>query len=151
MTNVFSIFCRPAVRLFAASAFALLAAGCGGQGTDRVQTFPVEGQVKFEGKPMANAFVVLHPKQGVDPKVTSARGQTDEQGNFKVSTYDSGDGAPLGEYSVTIEYCRIVKTAEGYSRSPNLLPAKYSSPQSTILTARVAEGTNKLEPFDLRR
>ncbi|MFN0018381.1 MAG: hypothetical protein ACKVP0_08985 [Pirellulaceae bacterium] len=81
----------------------LLAMGCGGDGIARLKTHPVEGVVQFEGKPLAGAFVVLHPKGVSDPKHLAAQAKTDATGKFKPATYDTSDGAIAGEYSVTVQ------------------------------------------------
>jgi len=54
--------------------------GCGQANSDRVPVHPVVGQVTLDGKPLANAFVVLHPRQISESDIPSARGVTDEQG-----------------------------------------------------------------------
>src|SRR5678815_5998609 len=77
---------------------------------DRLKTHPVEGFVQFEGRPLPNAFVVLHPKGLADAKVLPAHAKTDTSGKFKASTYDANDGAIAGEYSVMVEYQELVKT-----------------------------------------
>ena len=107
--------------------------------------------MQFEGRPLEGAFVVLHPKGVGDPKFLPAHAKTDAAGKFKATTYDALDGAIAGEYAVTVEYSQIVKTEDGYGPSPNLLPPKYASPQTTDLTVRIAEGENKLPPINISR
>ncbi len=128
----------------------LLAAGCGGDAS-RLKTHPVEGVVQFEGRPLPGAFVVLHPKGLADPKILTAHARTDAAGKFKASTYDANDGAIAGEYSVTIQYQELVKTDEGVVAGPNLLPPRYSNPQTTDVMIRVAQGVNKLPVINLTR
>jgi hypothetical protein len=128
----------------------LVALGCGGN-TSRLKTHPVEGTVQFEGRPLEGAFVVLHPKGLSDPKFLPAHAQTDASGNFKATTYDAHDGAIAGEYSITVEYTQLVKTDDGVFAGPNLLPPRYSNRDLTQLTARVAEGSNKLPLINLTR
>jgi hypothetical protein len=113
--------------------------------------FPVSGQVTWNGQPLPNAFVVLHPKSTQDPRSLTARAQTDQSGNFRVTTYETGDGAPVGDYVVTVAYHQPVNAGGGYEPGPNVLPAKYASPETTDLTVRVAEGPNQLPAISLRR
>jgi hypothetical protein len=126
--------------------------GCGSSdGIERLPTVPVEGQIKFEGKPLAQADVVFHPQGVSDPRHAPARGKTDDSGNFKLTTYDSGDGAPVGSYAVTVAYYPLVKDADGVHAGPNALPRKYSTPQFTDLNVQVSDSNAKLPPLELRR
>ena len=125
--------------------------GCSAKHPDRLSVFPVEGQVNVNGQPLANAFVVLHPKNGSDPRLLAARGQTDQNGKFKVTTYEAGDGAPVGEYAVTVEYHPLVNLGGSYEPGPNVLPPKLASPSTTDVTVRVAASPNTLPPIDVRR
>lgn len=139
-------FSKHASRQAAAAAIALvtlLAAGCSKTETDRVPVFPVTGQVTFDGRPAAGAFVVFHRKDntvGFPPP----RAQVDQQGNFAVSTYVSQDGAPVGEYVVTVELRKVVDKDGEFVPGPNVLPPKYSSPKTTSLVAKINEGENSL-------
>src|SRR5688572_2850728 len=91
---------RPAgLLVVAATAIAALliaTTGCG-DGVARIPTHRAQGQVLWEGKPLANAFVVLHPES---PDLVPARASTDASGNFTLTTFDTGDGAPAGDYKV---------------------------------------------------
>ena len=127
-------------------AFALLlavlmtATGCGSKNADRLAVFPVSGQVIWNGQPLPNAFVVLHPKGTQDLRAITARAQTDQDGNFRVTTYEAGDGVPVGDYAVTVAYHQLITAGGGYEPGPNVLPPKYASPDTTDLTVHVAEG-----------
>ena len=111
--------------------------------------YPVEGQVIFEGRPAAEAWVVFHPKAD-NPNLPRPRAKVDQQGKFTLTTYEPQDGAPAGEYAVTLELRKVInKNAEG-EIGPNLLPAAYSSPQTTKIVAKIAEGPNKV-PITLTR
>ena len=129
----------------------VLLSGCGSDGIERVPVVKVEAKVLFEGHPLKGAFVVLHPKSGVNPKALPARGYVDEQGVLKPTTYNDGDGVAPGEFAVTVEYRPLVQTGDGAAAGPNLLPERYSNPQTTDLVIRVAEGTNSIPPLNLTR
>lgn len=64
--------------------------------------FPVSGKVvDAEGKAARGAMIVFHPTpEETDPTKPVAR--VDERGEFKLTTYAEGDGAPAGDYAVTI-------------------------------------------------
>ncbi|MEO2013636.1 MAG: carboxypeptidase-like regulatory domain-containing protein [Fuerstiella sp.] len=76
-----------------------LLVGCGGGGATGGQpVFPASGTVTMFGKPLAQATVAFAP-QGNQP---TAIGTTDAEGNFKLTTYDFGDGAAEGSYKVVV-------------------------------------------------
>lgn len=129
----------------------LVASLTGCSGSDRLPVHPVQGQITFNGKPLANAFVVLHPKSPTESRHGPAQAQTDADGNFRVTTYETGDGAPEGEYAVTVTYHRLQKTGESFAPGPNVLAPKIASPETTDITVRVAAGPNSLQPLDVRR
>jgi hypothetical protein len=128
-----------------------VAVGCGAQNADRLAVFPVDGQVTLDGQPLANALVILHPRDASDPRALAARGQTDASGKFKVTTYEAGDGAPPGEYAVTVAYHQPIGQGTNWEPGPNILPAKYALPETTDLSARVAAGPTTLPVITLRR
>ena len=126
-------------------------AGCGGSGVERVNVVPVQTKVLFEGRPLAGAFVVLHPKANSNPKVLPARGYVDKEGNLKPTTYDAGDGVAPGDYAVTVEWRQLVQIGSDYEPGPNVLPPRYANPQTTDLQIRVAEGAKEVPPLNLTR
>ena len=130
---------------------ALSLPGCGGQPRERLPVHPVAGQITLRGRPLANAFVVLHPKGSADPRAITARGQTDRSGRFQATTYVANDGAPAGEYAVTVVFHQLEKQGESFVPGRNILSPKIASPASTDISIRVAEGTNQLKPIDVRR
>src|SRR5262245_34151210 len=75
----------------------LLAAGCGGD-SGPLAVAPVKGTVRYNGVPVRDAYV----KFSQDGCPIVAGGFTDEMGRFELTSYQKGDGAPLGEHKVTI-------------------------------------------------
>jgi hypothetical protein len=120
---------------------ALFAVGCN---KERKPLFSVRGQVVWNNKPLPQAFVVLHPVGGAGEVRPS--GRTDEHGQFKLTTYSAADGAPAGEYAVTVEWRKSVNTLDegNLSLAPNMLPARYGRPDTTPLRVQIAEGANDL-------
>lgn len=83
-------------------AFPLLTLGCvepEKKDAGRVSVFPVEGRLLVAGEPAAKAQVVFHP---LGESVFRPVAFTDADGRFRLMTYTAGDGAPAGEYAVTI-------------------------------------------------
>lgn len=130
-----------------------LVGACVGCGPDRPVLASVQGTVTLDGKPLAGAAVMLMPEAGGRP----ARGTTDEQGHFELTTFERGDGAIVGEQRVSVSLVRtpgIQPGEDGLSPlniDPSKLkeewvtPQRYASPQTSGLTAEVAPGMASLQ------
>ena len=132
----------------------LLAALVGCQrGPERVPVYPVSGEVFYQGRPAAGALVIFHPRDtAVGEKLPMKPCATvGADGTFRLSTYDSGDGAPAGEYAVTVLWTttRREEGAEG-EEVADRLGGRYANPEASRLTATVQAGDNVLKRFDLR-
>ena len=116
----------------------------------RKPTYSVSGKVLLpDGKPAQHATVVFHPTEETGPDVVKPRGKVAADGSFKLTTYDGNDGAPAGEYRVTVElWLASGRSDEGPS---NRLPQKYANPQQSGLTAKVSAGSTELNAFRLKR
>jgi hypothetical protein len=97
---------------------------------------PVKGRVTVGGQPAAGAFVLLVPvnesSQPTDPR---PRAEVQADGSFMVWTYAPDDGAPAGEYVVTI-------TWEDRDIGDKL-GGRFADPKTSTLRASVKEGTNE--------
>lgn len=72
--------------------------GCGGGSTGRPDLVPVQGTVNFKGAPVEGATVTFTSDKSPIP----ASGVTDASGKFKLTSYDTSDGAIAGDHTVTI-------------------------------------------------
>ena len=115
--------------LILAAAAAVLAAGCGG-GKDLRKTYPVTGTVTINGAPAEpGVLVLLHPQfTETDKYPIHPRGETKEGGAFQITTYNTDDGAPEGEYVVTIEWPQRVGMSTHFSG--DLFGGLFSSPEA---------------------
>ena len=129
----------------------LLLAGCSRSGPPRVTTHPAKGSITYQGQPISGAFLALHPKSSVPPDAPTATATVKADGTFAVSTYEASDGVPEGDYIVTIQWRKAVKTGGEYLPGPNLLPVKYSRPETSDVLVRIAAGQNALPPIALKR
>jgi 3',5'-cyclic AMP phosphodiesterase CpdA len=117
---------------------------------NRKPTHPVQGKVYFEGTPAANAQVVFHLSSADGKNYTRAGDALVEaDGSFTLTTYTANDGAPIGDYAVTITL-RSPQWDDQGKAGPNQLPARYSRPQSSGLQAKVKEGPNEYT-FELKK
>src|SRR6516225_7107044 len=77
--------------------------------------YPVKGQVLANGQPLAGAMIVFYPTA---PDSPTASGVTDGQGRFELSTYNTKDGAPVGDYDVTITWSQLgLKHRDGLKKT----------------------------------
>lgn len=128
----------------------LLLAGCGSQEPGRIPVIKTTGRLTFKDQPVEGAFLVLHPKAETTTDLPRPTALVKPDGSFQPTTFDSGDGAPAGEYVVTVEWRKLVQAGGEWKPGPNLLPQKYSSPQTSDIVVRVAEGLTELPPIALR-
>lgn len=141
---------RPPGRRFASLAFFILALVPLSCGDPRFKpVYPVKGQVTFDGKPAAGAAVTLHPQNVPEHPWTKPSGEVNENGEFTISTYKSGDGAPAGSYAVTIVW--IPPNFAGPTEKGNKLPARYANKDTSGLTVEILTHDNELPAFNLTK
>ncbi len=138
----------PRFALLLAAGFVLMPLGCRDD-KGRKLTFPVTGRVTLDAKPAEHAMVVFHPLAGTGLDAVKPRGTVKPDGTFTLTTYDGDDGAPAGEYTVTVELW-LAGNRDGDSPS-NRLNVKFARPETSGLTATVLPGPTTLDPISLRR
>ncbi len=130
---------------------ALALPACSG-GEARTPVYPVKGTLQFKGQPAAGAFVVFHSVGPTgspeDERPTSLVGP---DGSFTLTTFDPGDGAPEGEYVVTVEWRKLVGKGNDVAAGPNVIPQAYGDPKTSPLRAKVAAAENDLPPFQITK
>jgi hypothetical protein len=115
----------------------------------KMSVYAVTGTVLFEGQPAEGATVVLHPE---DRSLTiRPRGVVDADGSFELTTYLPRDGAPVGEYVVTIDWRKPVEADGEFLPGPNLLPDALASAATTKLRASIPRGGGELEAFEITK
>jgi hypothetical protein len=133
------------------------AVGCGGSGVPgRPPTIATSGTLRLDGEPVSGATVTFVPPPGGHAAVAI----TDATGAFKLTTFQSGDGAVAGTYGVTVEK-RVAAGAGGAGGGEyepptgplpapeNVLPAKYASAETSGLSATVEKGQPNTVTLDL--
>jgi hypothetical protein len=113
--------------------------------------YPVAGKVTFRGQPVAEAMVVLHRVGGDVEGHQKPMAYTTADGTFQLTTIKHSDGAPVGDYVITVEL-RAPKTVgeEAVRSGPNLLPAQYAKPESSHLKYSVVAGDNQNPTIELK-
>jgi osmotically-inducible protein OsmY len=112
--------------------------------------FRTKGILQLDGKPMTGATVLLNPVSGAkDFKGVLPRGIVDADGTFQIGTYSPQDGAPAGDFVVTILWCKAVVVDGETQSGPNLAPPLYARPETSPLKASIKKGSNDLEPIEL--
>jgi hypothetical protein len=134
----------------------LLAAGCtgGADNPDRPAVAPASGVVSYKGTPLEGATVVFIPEGGS----YGAAGITDDDGRFVVAAFPPDPGAVPGNYTVIVTKTEEEVEPEGtyedvmykeYPPAKSLVPARYTDPKTSGLTANVpVDGTSDLQ-FEL--
>lgn len=84
----------------------LTLASCGG--SSKKPCFPVQGQV-FAGQgknrvPATGAIIIFAAKGSAKNADPCPNARVGADGTFVVSTYGNGDGAPAGDYAITIHW-----------------------------------------------
>ncbi|HEV7280587.1 MAG TPA: hypothetical protein VGN57_10310 [Pirellulaceae bacterium] len=127
-------------------------------------THPATGEVRWQGKPVAGVRITLHPTGAATPPAGDLRpsGTSEANGTFSLSTYEIGDGAPVGEWKVTAvwpdpdfkprtpEEIEAASGASGDSK-PDKLRGKFATPVDSFWLITIAEGVNSLPPIDLSK
>lgn len=120
--------------------------GCGSGTPLMPGVTPVPVEVAYEGKPPVGAVVTLHPTND-DTSVVAARprGLVGADGRVALTTYHTGDGAPPGEYIVTVEWRPIVENASDDDKpGPDRLKGRFADPETSPLRAVVRPGSEEV-------
>jgi hypothetical protein len=124
---------------------AVFLSGCG---SGRVALAPVRGTVTLDGKPLAKGTITFETS-GKRP----ATGKIVNGEIVEMTTYETGDGVPLGTHKVAIwsseEAASAVvanpgegKIGANYMSGKSLLPALYNDPNTSGLVAEIKPGHN---------
>lgn len=106
---------------------------------NRKATFPVTGAVTVDGKPVEQIAIRCISETGLDAKdPTESSCFTDSEGKFKISTYQNGDGVPVGRYVLTFQWGQRNLFSGGYGGDQ--FNGKYVDPKTSTIKFEVKEG-----------
>ena len=103
----------------------LTLAGCG---AGQPKPVPVAGTVLIDGKPLTSGNIRIIPAN-----FRAATGQIDEQGRFRLTTLQEGDGCVPGTHEVEVVSTKSVRHGELLW----LTPEKYRDPQRSGLKVTI--------------
>ena len=137
------------------AASAVCATSCGS--SDEVPVYPVRGQVLVQGQSAENAYIVCYPQgASVEVQQLTPRGKTTADGRFSLKTYRQGDGAPPGDYKISIVWHpppEGMRTDQLHPSEltalPDRLEGRFADPATSGLTVTVTSGQNELPPFEI--
>ena len=111
----------------------------------KVTTYPAGGMVTLDGQPLPRADVTLYRYMEITKTYRAiSDGWTDESGRFQLSTYTRFDGAPEGEYVVTVRPApKLIQLGEPAEKSS--IPERYTAPARSPLRVKITPATNDLK------
>lgn len=123
--------------------------GCG-KGGDGPPVYPVTGKVLVDGKPAAKAEITFYPLAAAPKASPQPIATVEADGTFRPSTQLANDGAPAGEYAISIVWRKVTVVQGEEISGDDLLKGRFSDPKRSGLRVTVKEGDNTLNPFELR-
>jgi hypothetical protein len=128
--------------------------GCGG---GKPPTQPVTGKVMFKKTtPAAGALVVFHPTDYSVEKQLGGKpfGTVKEDGTFTLTSFEADDGAPAGEYGVTIQWQKKGKNTgfalgDGGGAGREMLQPKYGNPAQPFTKVTIRQGDKNEFTFNV--
>jgi hypothetical protein len=146
-------------RLSAVVSLALLVLGCSAS-AGRPPLGKVSGKVTYNGKPVTGGSVMFTPAAGSGSDTARiATGQIEADGSYTLTTFDTGDGAVLGQHIVTVESRGDPEAMKKLNLQPGgiiayklpkaAIPEKYLKTDRSPLKQTVEAGNNKID-LDLK-
>ncbi len=145
-------FARLAVR--GAVVLALLSLTSCGDGRNFPKAYAVKGKVLINGQPAPDCQVQLHRTSTDDLSMpVTPQAVTDKNGQFRITSYHLNDGAPEGEYVVTIERRERSGLMKQDFDGPDELAGAYGKIEKTKslkgFVIQVGRQPLELPPFEL--
>lgn len=127
----------------------LLALLCSCSADDgRVPVYPVHGAALHQGEPAEGALVIFNPVSSKGESAIFPSGTVQADGSFQLTSYETADGAPAGEYAVTVRWPEPPKSPlDTPDMGNDRLGNRFIDPQRSPWRVEVVEGENRLEPF----
>jgi hypothetical protein len=143
--------------LRAAVVVAVVVSGCGDNRKAERPVFKVHGRLTFDGVPMSGAEIAFNAKDQENRDI-QPKAKADQSGDYTLSSYRQNDGAPAGEYIVTIYWPAPLSKAAAAKAdkaetpeekdqiiAPDRLNGLYSSVTTSKLRATVEKKDNTID------
>jgi len=140
--------------LTVAAMLAVVVAGCT---PSKTKTVPVNGSVRYlKTQIPEGALVVFHPTEAAREKAIGGKpfGKVGADGSFTLTTFAAGDGAPEGDYGITVEWrpkveAKLSLSSEGGPVAPSKLQPRFSDPRVPFKTVTVKAGADNTFSLDV--
>ena len=127
--------------------------GCSPENDGRMPVYPVTGKVTVGGQPAAGAEVVFYGATPdlKGPGTVPPEGTTDANGVYQLSTFETDDGSPAGQFKVTIFWPEPIPpdVDQEMYQPKDRLKERFLNPETSGLTAKVPKGGGVLPTFEL--
>jgi prepilin-type processing-associated H-X9-DG protein len=114
---------------------------------------PVRGSILVDGKPAVGAIACFHPRNDPSPRAQRSYGRVGRNGAYSLTTFAKDDGAPQGEYVVTVYWADGGGEPHGgeetSSLRPDLLHGRFAARESSPLRATIGDKAVEFAPLDL--
>ena len=128
--------------------FCMAILGCGEESSFKptVPVFPTSGKILYQGKPLAGIILIFHPAD--ENQKIKSQATTGDDGKFVATTFKTADGAPEGDYTITLtvssnesDSAREDAAIERKSRKEGQVrfPPKYQNPATSSLKVKVTK------------
>lgn len=118
----------------------ILVLSLGGCGPQTPELIPVSGELFYQGKPPRGALVQFRPVNATDKPWPSGypRGEVQADGTFEIGTETSNDGAPAGDYIVTVTWVVPPPGSDDpEAATEDLFQGRFRDPAQSTLKATV--------------
>jgi hypothetical protein len=114
--------------------------------SDRKAVYPVHGHVvDGDNQPAVGALLIFHRLEADSNDLNKPRGYVEADGSFALTTYTKDDGAPEGEYLVSIEWLPP-PTSPFARRGADRLQGRYRDPTTSGLRFRIEKLAKNVLP-----
>ena len=122
--------------------------GCGEKPSFKttVPVFPASGKILYQGKPLAGIILIFHPAD--ENQKIKSQATTGDDGKFVATTFKTADGAPEGDYTITLTVSsnesdstwEDAATEKQFRKEGIVLfPSKYQNPATSSLKVKVTK------------